>query len=239
MKLYLSKVTAWHPEVVHCKDTDSAYTLPSVNFIPAIQRRRLSSFAKLAFYTAYQTLGDEYGNIPIIFSSRHGDIIKTSELLSDIVKNESLSPTSFSLSVHNAIPGLLSINTKNKASVNAISAGKDSFFMGLVDAYAKLKLNDLGKILVLHTDLDLPELFLEFKDEQQIPNAFACMVSLENDVFDEGLPIYEVDIEMSSDRTLVFGQLPATVAFSQWLMSDDTIFSYQSDNFHWSFTKNE
>ena len=51
-------------------------------------------------------------DLPIVFSSRHGDLPKTSTLLADLADKNALSPTAFGLSVHNAIPSLFSILAK-------------------------------------------------------------------------------------------------------------------------------
>ena len=87
---------------------------PKLDFVPAMQRRRLSPFAKMALLVADGTMQSYDSNMPIIFSSRHGDIHKTSDLLHCIAQDEELSPTAFGLSVHNAVPSLFSILTKNK-----------------------------------------------------------------------------------------------------------------------------
>lgn len=155
---------------------------PKVNFVPAMQRRRLSPFAKMALFTAEHALNsstitsDE--SIPIVFASRHGDLHKTTELLIDLAKNETLSPTAFGLSVHNAVPSLYSIFKANKQEINAISAGQDSFFMGLVDAYARLKSGRCNQVLFIYSEQVLPEIYQEFNDEVPLDNSVAIVLSL-------------------------------------------------------------
>lgn len=150
--------------------------LPKLDWVPAMQRRRLSAFTKMALHCAYQASAGDY-SLPVIFSSRHGDLHKTSSLLDSLASRDSLSPTAFSMSVHNASAGLLSILTDNKSSSNTISAGRDSLFMAIVDAYARLMTSDEEKVLVVHCDQALPDAYLEFSDEIQVDHCVAFVMS--------------------------------------------------------------
>jgi len=112
--------------------------------IPPMQRRRLSSAAKCAFSLLS---GFEMIDMPVIFSSYEGEINRCFELETTLAKAEPLSPTSFSLSVHNAISSLLSIEAKNHNEILAISS-----FSPVEDALqaAFLRLNDgYERVLIL------------------------------------------------------------------------------------------
>ncbi|GHF97195.1 beta-ketoacyl synthase chain length factor [Thalassotalea marina] len=150
--------------------------LPVLDWVPAMQRRRLSAFTKIALHCAHQAL-DGREEIPVVFSTRHGDIHKTAGLLDTVAAKESLSPTAFSMSVHNASAGLLSILTNNVAASNTVSAGKDTFLAGVIDAYARLKSSEIQEILVIHCDQALPEEYQVFSDEKQIDHAVAFILS--------------------------------------------------------------
>lgn len=150
--------------------------LPLLEWVSPMQRRRLSAFTKMALYCGYNAAVDDE-NIAVVFSSRHGDLHKTSTLLGDLAQSHSLSPTAFSMSVHNASAGLLSILTGNKASSNTVSAGRDSFFMAIVDAYAKLSSGMCDKVLIVHCEQALPDVYLPFKDERQVDHAMAFVMS--------------------------------------------------------------
>ncbi|MCD8213229.1 MAG: beta-ketoacyl synthase chain length factor [Campylobacter sp.] len=89
---------------------------PDVSRVAPIARRRLSRCAKLIFGVTSDICLD----VPIVFSSNLGEINRCCDLLSTL-KNE-VSPTSFSLSVLNAVPALLSIEAKNHNGIFAISA---------------------------------------------------------------------------------------------------------------------
>ncbi|WP_448564101.1 beta-ketoacyl synthase chain length factor [Thalassotalea ganghwensis] len=150
--------------------------IPKLDWVPAMQRRRLSMFTQMALHCAYQASDGQKG-LPVVFASRHGDLHKTAGLLDSLANNDSLSPTAFSMSVHNASAGLLSILTGNQSASNTISAGKDTFVSGLIDAYIRLDDSSNDKILFVHCDQALPEEYLSFQDEKQIDHCIAFTLS--------------------------------------------------------------
>ena len=112
--------------------------------IQPMQRRRLSSAAKCAFslLSSFESI-----DMPVIFSSYEGEINRCFELETALAKAEPVSPTSFSLSVHNAISSLLGIEAKNHNEILAISS-----FSPVEDALqaAFLRLNDgYERVLIL------------------------------------------------------------------------------------------
>ena len=141
------------------KDVTADLNLPQLSVIPAMQRRRLSPFAKVALHCAMEASGELQANIPFVFSSRHGDLHRTTGLIENIAQASDLSPTQFGLSVHNAAAGLFSIFSGNRAPLSAIAAGEHSFMMGLVDCIAKLHANKLSHILYVYCDLVVPECY--------------------------------------------------------------------------------
>ncbi|MEX2366471.1 MAG: beta-ketoacyl synthase chain length factor, partial [Pseudohongiellaceae bacterium] len=80
--------------------------------VPAMLRRRLTAMGKRALWCAYQVLDPDVRPIATVFSSQHGEVEQTLKLLTDLASGQSLSPTGFSLSVHNAIGGIYSMAGK-------------------------------------------------------------------------------------------------------------------------------
>src|SRR5690554_5707018 len=87
---------------------ESADVQPDVSFLPPMQRRRLSPLARMVFHVAWP-LADKRARQPVVFSSRHGETPRNLALLTQLGLGEALSPTHFSLSVHNAVIGLWSM----------------------------------------------------------------------------------------------------------------------------------
>lgn len=66
---------------------------PDVGFLPALQRRRLSRLARMAFYVAWP-LADAAGPLPLVFASRHGETPRTLAILSDLAHDDRSRPPS-------------------------------------------------------------------------------------------------------------------------------------------------
>lgn len=243
MDLCVSHVNFWYPNSesisVHkaIEHSSSSHDWPKLDFIPAMQRRRLSSFAKMAMYVANQSVLHMEESLPIIFSSRHGDLHNTSDLLTDLSAEIQISPKAFSLSVHNAVPSLYSIISKNKSALNAIAAGKDTFFMSLVDAYARLVSGISDSILFIHADQSLPQTYAGFRDEIQLSHAVAMIVSLPESAKNcESSMLISLDMQHHlSDNN---NHLPAALAYLEWFTSESKELKFESTQYCWSVNKN-
>ncbi len=217
MQFYVSQFTFLSAEgetpiagIRYCFDKAK---LPKLDWVPAMQRRRLSAFTKMALYCA-RTASQKEADLPVIFSSRHGDLDKTSTLLDSLAENDSLSPTAFSMSVHNASAGLFSIFTDRKAASNTVSAGKDSLMMAIVDAYARLGQQKHDKALVIHCDQALPESYLEYSDELQIDHCVAFVMSTTDST---GIPVsFQPDRQTGRLSDM---PLPNALRFANWLQN--------------------
>ena len=100
---------------------------PNISRVPPVARRRLGDCARLAFSV---TSGERL-EIPVIFSSYVGEINRCLSLLANL--KDEISPTSFSLSVLNAVPAQLSIDSKNNSEILAVSA-RASFEIAVISA---------------------------------------------------------------------------------------------------------
>ena len=109
---------AWSKAPVVLPASDAA---PDVSFLPAMQRRRLSRLARMAFSVGWP-LAEGLQDLPLVFISRHGETPRTLDILSDLADGQPLSPTQFSLSVHNAVIGLWSILRNETSEMTALAA---------------------------------------------------------------------------------------------------------------------
>ena len=151
---------AWLQGAKNPKD-DAAQTAVS---LPTMLRRRISVIGQMAFRASYALSGDRMARF--IFCTRHGEFQRTLRILKSIVAEEPISPAEFSLSVHNALAGLLSIAWNNTAGHTTISAGADSFGSAMLDAVACLKSRPNEQVLVVYFDDLLPEPYDKFADDE-------------------------------------------------------------------------
>ena len=120
-------------------------------------RRRLDLYGRAAAEVLGHTIAD--GDNPhIVFASRHGNIDRTLKLLHQVATNETLSPADFSMSVHNALVGIASINWSITQSHTAISAGNDSLIAALTETLCQLTSED-GPVILCYVDLPLPDIY--------------------------------------------------------------------------------
>lgn len=103
---------------------------PRVEAMQPINRRRLKRLGSMALETAYSL---PESSAPIIFCSKLGESERCYELLKELAETGILSPQSFSLAVHNAIPSLYTIDRKIHSNVLAISS-EAGVFSAIVEA---------------------------------------------------------------------------------------------------------
>ena len=132
--------------------------LSAIEYIPAMQRRRLSRLAKLALNSAMQTLATQHADY-IVWVSQYGDEAKTLNILEDVLSEQTPSPTQFSTSVHNAISGLYSILCQDATPATSLAG---SWNDGLIEAYAWLKTRpEARQVLLVYYDEALPDIYIE------------------------------------------------------------------------------
>jgi len=134
---------------------DLAFGKPDVAFVEPLQRRRLSPLARAFFHCANRI--SPPGDVRLVFASRHGEAERTLGILHDLAARAEVSPTLFSTSVHNAVPGLWSILRGNRAAISAVAAGPESFGWGLVEALAAYRAEPSRPVLYVYGDDRLPD----------------------------------------------------------------------------------
>ncbi|MRW89285.1 3-oxoacyl-ACP synthase [Duganella sp. FT80W] len=148
---------------------------PGVKAMPAMLRRRAGFLGKMALEVAYQCL-DGQADIPTVFCSRHGDVARAVELLTDLAQGEPLSPTAFGMAVHNAIPGLFTIARNDRANHIALASGTATVEHGVIEACCLLA-DGAEQVLLVVCDAPLPPLFAAFDDSHEQPHAWAWLMT--------------------------------------------------------------
>lgn len=152
---------------------------PLLEEMPAMMRRRVEQLGRSALQAAYWCQGDQ-GHEPVIFASRYGDIQRSVDLLQSLVRQDSLSPTSFSLSVHNAIGALYSIARGDTENYTALAAGDATVPMAFVEALGLLA-DGADSVLVVVYDDPLPFVYRRYAAREDFPRAWACRVTRPGD----------------------------------------------------------
>jgi hypothetical protein len=165
----LSTVSAWQRWAIDgsYEETDSQ---PALAGLKPMQRRRLQPFGRMAL-EALIGLGPNAGQ-PIVFASRYGEVGRSLVLLEELAQTAAISPQGFSVAVHNAVPGIYTIECGALAPVSAIAAGADSFAAGIFEACALLA-EGTPEVWLCVCEEPLPGIYACFADEPQATYAFA------------------------------------------------------------------
>jgi hypothetical protein len=126
-------------------------------------RRRLSPFAQLLV----SAINDCAVGLPparYVLSTRHGELARALKVLDAIEADGMPSPTDFSMAIHHALIGLLSIHTGNRLGHTALSAGWDSFANGLLEAAACIAEHPEEPVILVHGDDKLPDAYDAFRE---------------------------------------------------------------------------
>lgn len=140
-------------------------------------RRRFKSLGKVASAAMFN-LKEESPAIPMLFASRHGDTELTLQLLQGIAQQELMSPTKFSLAVHNAIGGLLSIVRQDQSPMTAISASDGLVAQTLFEL--KALLTKYPRVMCVIYDVPLPEVYQPYAESLDFPLAVAFVANQQN-----------------------------------------------------------
>ncbi|WP_071664773.1 beta-ketoacyl synthase chain length factor [Francisella frigiditurris] len=182
-----------------------------VNDIPPMLRRRCSTASKIALSLALGFLEEKNINAGV-FCSQHGELHNTVDLFKQIKAKEVLSPNKFSQCVHNTSSGLLSIQKNLNIPFNSISAGCETFQMGLIDAIAQLK--DKKNILFITFDEKNPELYSKLNVKYDLDYGLALYISSE---YKETSIVLDIEFDTNHiSKTAI----PPALIFIAWLLGD-------------------
>ncbi len=131
--------------------------------VPPLLRRRVGILGQHALRLAWGMACA--GEARLIVASRHGEFRRSLAILDSIVAGEAVSPAEFTLAVHHALAGLLSIARGNGRPHTAVAAGPESFCAGFLEAVACLAEQPAEPVLLIHYDEPLPEPFTRFAVE--------------------------------------------------------------------------
>lgn len=169
----IARWQAWAPGVadaagwrawIAAGHTPDPVAQPDVSYLPPLLRRRLDRCGRMALSTAWPCTAG-LSTVQSVFSSRHGALDRTLELLDALAKDEVLSPTVFSLSVHNSNLGLFSIARSDRGAATALAAGADSLALGLLEG-ANLIAEGAEQVLVCYADDSLAAPYAAFLPEE-------------------------------------------------------------------------
>lgn len=219
---------AANPWLPHGEDT------PALAEVPAMQRRRIERLGRMAIQAACWCEGEggADSDVPLVFASRHGDVDRSMELLHALVAEEALSPTTFGLSVHNAIGALYSIIRGHRGNQLALAAGRATIEAACVEAAALLA-DGAAEVRIIAYDPPLPGLYTEFLDEPAAYYAWCWRVAAADA---DGM---RLRLRWQADGCAddVSGTLPHALDLHRFLLAGDATLEYGADGRRWSWQR--
>jgi hypothetical protein len=165
---------------------DAAAKTPRAELLPPMLRRRTSLLTRMAAEVAKQAIGAagfDAAAATMVYGSVYGEIRTTVDLLEQLLKpGEPLSPTKFHNSVHNTAGGYVSITTGNRAGSSALSGGRSTLAMGLLEC-AALVACDGGDAVLVIAEEPLPEPLAAGRRWGPLAAAFAISAPGRGDMF--------------------------------------------------------
>lgn len=155
---------------------DLPETKPEVPFLPAMQRRRLGLPARLLFQAAH-AVADGRGHCPMVLASHDGEINRSFELWLQLLREGSVSPTSFGLSVHNATAGQWSMHQGDMSECTTLAVREDGLETAVLEAAGMLA-EGAERVLVVLADDPLSAEYAAAPAERA-PFAYALALLLE------------------------------------------------------------
>ncbi|RBQ33463.1 beta-ketoacyl synthase [Rahnella aquatilis] len=152
--------------------------IPKSTQIPMMTVRRMSIGSRFAVDTGLSLL-ENYKVDAAIFTSRHGELEKTGRILHNLANEEPVSPTEFSMSVHNTAAGWLTITGKNPLPVTSLAAGHDSFQQGILEAQSMLSAG-ASRVMLVDFDGQIPAIYNESVNSEFLPYAVAIILTAGN-----------------------------------------------------------
>jgi hypothetical protein len=116
-------------------------------------------------------------DLRLVFASQHGELNYTVSLLKALASSEPLSPTTFSLSVHNAAAGMFSMLRADPAASTALAAGGETLGHALMESYCQLDADPERPVLMVYADAPLPAEYRGFAERPQAARALAVLLS--------------------------------------------------------------
>jgi len=150
----------------------SSYAKPAT--LPLALKRRATKFGQEVLKGA---LGfANVGQAKFVMSSRFSELSREVSVLNQITTEGCISPADFSMSVHHALIGLLSIHTNNKQSHTAIASINNCLSTAFIEAAALLEDSPDVPVLIICGDESFPVPYCELPEAVLTPSHLAMFM---------------------------------------------------------------
>ena len=187
---YLSDVTAWAPGLGDNKTAwenwandnvqiEQTKESPKLEYTDPLFRRRLSQITKMTVQVIHNLLENSHVNpqSKIVFISLRGEIEREFTINKGLIEDGMILPAGFSLSVFNTPISSATLAFKLKGGYSVIYPSKNNFTDAFKSAVAPVLSGKEEEIILVYADELVPEVYGEKRPLQNIPLAFAGVIS--------------------------------------------------------------
>lgn len=191
--IYISNICCWAPGLLDNEkswqewkagntEIENVKESPKLEYTEPLFRRRLSQITKMTVQVVHQFL--EKTNIDketkLIFISLRGEIEREFSINKSLIEEQMILPASFSLSVFNTPISSATLAFGLKGGYSVIFPSKNDFSNAFQTAIAPILAESEKNIILVYADEYIPDYYKDFKPENNIPLAFAALLSSEN-----------------------------------------------------------
>lgn len=212
------------------KKLDREGTFAKAKNIPMMKARRMDAGCRLSVDLGLEMFSRHPDTGAVVYSSRHGELVRNYNILHALATGTDVSPTDFTMSVHNAAVGSFTISSGAQIPSTSVSAGHDSFCQGLFEVLA-LFAQGIGKVLMVYFDTRLPEAYLPYLPEDVAGCAYAHAIAM---VLTPG-DGFTFTIEENGGRGA--GEMPQELAFLKSYLLSEASFRVGGQRLDWVFKR--
>ena len=190
--IYISNITKWAPGLADDEqlwqswlsgDTqiEQIKESPKLEYTDPLFRRRLSQITKMTVHVIHSLL--EKTNISketkLVFVSLRGEIEREFTINQGIIEDGMILPAGFSLSVFNTPVSSATLAFGMKGGYSVLYPSQNDFSQAFKAAVAPVLAGTEKQIILVYADELVPEVYADKRPAENIPLAFACVVSAE------------------------------------------------------------
>lgn len=196
--------------------------------LPMMLARRLKSGSRLAVECGL-TLLRRHQVDALLFTSRHGELERNFCILQALATDNDVSPTDFTLSVHNSAAGNLTIISKQPLVYSSLSAGADTFQQGLYEVLCLLQ-GGYQRVLLVDFDGLIPGFYQPVLPETITSLAYAVAL-----VIEAGDAYCCQPVTAVTPATMPV--LPQSLQFLRYLLNDAATFQVAGERWRWQWSR--
>jgi hypothetical protein len=184
--LYVSRFTAWAPGLdgpgdwrewaLGNREITESQDGPTLDFAASLFRRRLSQISRMTIQVIRGLLPLREGT-KIVFFSFRGEIARQFRINKTLIKEETIMPAAFSLSVFNAPPALAAMALNLTAGYTALYPGSPEFYPGLLAAAAPVLCGAAEETVLAYADEFVPQEYGMLCPQENRALAFGLVLS--------------------------------------------------------------